>query len=174
MAGDAARLSRPGTSWPGLRTAPDIATAILTMQLALEERQPGGLAGFRRREVHAKPEMLGRVIRAREISADLLVAISAPRGPVPTRTSVRTRSGAWSAISCETMPPIENPRTSTVLSPSALMKAMALAPISWKLDGTSPELLETPALLNRITSRATAMPWSPQNPNNPACSGNAG
>ena len=38
------------------------------------------------------------------------------------------------------------------------MKAMALAAISSNEVGTSPELLETPALLNRITSRVAARP----------------
>jgi hypothetical protein len=38
------------------------------------------------------------------------------------------------------------------------MKAMAFAPISWKLAGVSPEELDTPALLNRITSRSLARP----------------
>jgi len=47
---------------------------------------------------------------------------------------------------------------STFFRPSALMKAMALAPIRSNVVGTSPELLETPALLNRITSRSRAKP----------------
>jgi pimeloyl-ACP methyl ester carboxylesterase len=34
-----------------------------------------------------------------KISADLLVDMSAPRGPAPTRMSRRTRSGAWAVIS---------------------------------------------------------------------------
>jgi len=38
------------------------------------------------------------------------------------------------------------------------MKAMALAPICSNVVGTSPELLETPTLLNRITSRSRASP----------------
>ena len=38
------------------------------------------------------------------------------------------------------------------------MKAIALAPISRNVVGTSPELLETPALSNRITSRSFAKP----------------
>jgi len=42
--------------------------------------------------------------------------------------------------------------------PSARVKATALAPICSNVVGTSPELLETPALLNRITSRSRARP----------------
>src|ERR1700730_7434719 len=80
------------------------------------------------------------------------------REPVPTSTKHRTSSGACSVISWATKPPIENPSTSTCFNPSALMKAMALAPISSNVVGTSPELLETPALLNRITSRSLARP----------------
>src|SRR2546430_11356860 len=49
-------------------------------------------------------------------------------------------------------PPIEKPSMSTCFRPSALMKAMALAPICSNVVGTSPELLETPALSNKITS----------------------
>src|SRR3984893_8415993 len=84
--------------------------------------------------------------------------LSPLRGPVPTRTRWRTRSGACSEISCATSPPIEKPSTSTCLSPSALIKAIALAPISANVSGTSPELLETPALSNRMTSRSLAKP----------------
>src|SRR4029077_18527942 len=65
---------------------------------------------------------------------------------------------ACKVISCATMPPIEKPSTSIWFRPSALMKAMALAPICSNVVGTSPELLETPALLNRITSRSRARP----------------
>ncbi len=81
-----------------------------------------------------------------------------PRGPVPTSTSLRTSSGACKAISCATKPPMEKPSTSTVFSPSVLMKATALAPIRSTVVGTSPELLEMPALLNRMTSRSLAKP----------------
>src|SRR6202035_5073126 len=52
---------------------------------------------------------------------------SPPRGPVPTRISLRTRSGACSAISCATMPPIEKPSTSALFKPSARLKATASA-----------------------------------------------
>jgi hypothetical protein len=38
------------------------------------------------------------------------------------------------------------------------MKAIALAPISAKEPGTSPELLETPALSNSMISRSLAKP----------------
>src|SRR5580765_5549712 len=74
---------------------------------------------------------------------------SPPRGPVPTRISLRTRSGACSAISCATMPPIEKPSISALFRPSARMKATALAPICSNVVGTSPELLETPALFEQ-------------------------
>src|ERR1700677_646196 len=84
--------------------------------------------------------------------------LSPLRGPVPTSTRRRTRSAACSAISCATRPPIEKPSTSTCSSPSALMKAIALAPIPAIESGTSPELLETPALSNRMTSRSSATP----------------
>ena len=77
---------------------------------------------------------------------------------MPTRISLRTRSGACNAISCATMPPIEKPSTSTLFKPSARLKATALAPICSNVVGTSPELLETPALLNKITSRSRAKP----------------
>src|ERR1700692_4886185 len=53
---------------------------------------------------------------------------------------------------------MEKPSTSIFESPSALMKAMAFAAIPSMEVGTSPELLETPALLNRITSRSLATP----------------
>jgi hypothetical protein len=43
-----------------------------------------------------------------------------------------------------------------LLKPSARLKATALAPICSNVVGTSPELLETPALLNKITSRSRA------------------
>src|SRR5213592_3743840 len=52
-----------------------------------------------------------------------------PRGPVPTRISLRTRSGACSVISGATMPPIEKPSTSILFKPSARLNATALAPI---------------------------------------------
>jgi hypothetical protein len=61
-------------------------------------------------------------------------------------------------ISCATKPPIENPSTSTFGSPIALIKETAFVPICSQEVGTSPELLETPALLNRITSRVFARP----------------
>src|ERR1700693_5570389 len=77
---------------------------------------------------------------------------SPPRGPVPTRISLRTRSDACSVISCATMPPIEKPSTSALFKPSARLKATALVPICSNVVGTSPELLETPALLNKSTS----------------------
>src|SRR5580658_9546841 len=53
---------------------------------------------------------------------------SPPRGPVPTRISLRTRSGACSEISCATMPPIEKPSISALFKPRARLKATALAP----------------------------------------------
>src|SRR6266478_2853238 len=81
---------------------------------------------------------------------------SPPRGPVPTRISLRTRSGACSEISCATMPPIEKPSISALFEPRARLKATALAPICSNVVGTSPELLETPALSNKITSRSRA------------------
>src|SRR6267142_2710060 len=80
------------------------------------------------------------------------------RGPVPNSTRRRTRLGACNVISCATKPPIEKPSTSTFASPSALMNATALAPICAILVGTSPEELDTPALLNRMTSRSLAKP----------------
>ena len=61
-------------------------------------------------------------------------------------------------ISCATKPPSEKPSTLTRWSPSALMNAMAFRPISSTEVGTSPELLETPALSNRITSLTLAKP----------------
>src|SRR5437660_2980131 len=51
------------------------------------------------------------------------------------------------------MPPIEKPNRSTCFRPSALMKAMALAPICSNVVGTSPELLETPALAVLVERR---------------------
>jgi hypothetical protein len=42
--------------------------------------------------------------------------------------------------------------------PSALIKETALPAIRSKEVGTSPELLDTPALSNRITSRSRARP----------------
>jgi hypothetical protein len=54
--------------------------------------------------------------------------------------------------------PSEKPSTSTWVGSSALMKAAALAAISSTEVGTSPELLEIPALLNRMTSRSLAKP----------------
>ena len=86
---------------------------------------------------------------AEKISADLLAAVSAPRGPVPTRISLRTRSGACTAISCATLPPIEYPRTSALLIPSALMKAIALVAMAAMVAGVSPELAPIPALSNK-------------------------
>ena len=72
------------------------------------------------------------------------------------------------------MPPMEKPSTSTLVSPRALMKAMALAPISCMLVGTLPELFETPALLKRITSRFWPGRRLRPDPNNPWSGGNAG
>src|ERR1700688_731407 len=54
---------------------------------------------------------------------------SPPRGPVLTRISWRTRSGACSVISCATMPPIEKPSISALFKPSARLKATTLAPL---------------------------------------------
>jgi hypothetical protein len=56
------------------------------------------------------------------------------------------------------MPPIEKPRMSAFFKPSARLKVTALAPICSNVVGTSPELLEMPALLNKITSRSRARP----------------
>jgi hypothetical protein len=53
---------------------------------------------------------------------------------------------------------MEKPSTSTFERPSAPMKAMALAAIPSIEVGTCPELLEMPALLNRMTSRSLASP----------------
>jgi len=53
---------------------------------------------------------------------------------------------------------MEKPSTSTVFSSSVLRKVTALAPIRSTAAGTSPELLEMPALLNRITSRPLPKP----------------
>src|SRR5258706_14601941 len=57
------------------------------------------------------------------------------------------------------MPPIEKPSTSALFRPTARVKATALPPICSNVAGTSPELLETPALLNKITSRPRAKPF---------------
>src|SRR6266478_851033 len=48
---------------------------------------------------------------------------------------------------------MEKPSTSTFARPSAPLKAMALLAIPSIEVGTCPELLEMPALLNRMTSR---------------------
>src|SRR6266403_1459667 len=53
---------------------------------------------------------------------------------------------------------MEKPSTSTFARPSAPMKAMALPAIPSIEVGTCPELLEMPALLNRMTSRSLAKP----------------
>ena len=72
---------------------------------------------------------------AENISADLLAAVSAPRGPVPTRMSLRTRSGACTAISCATLPPIEYPKMSALLIPRALIKAIAFVAMAETFAG---------------------------------------
>src|SRR5216684_3799503 len=84
--------------------------------------------------------------------------LSPLRGPVPTSTRRRTSSGATRVSSCATKPPREKPSKSTWLRPSALMKASALAAILSTEVGTSSELLEMPALSNRMTSRSLAKP----------------
>ena len=61
-------------------------------------------------------------------------------------------------ISCATKPPMEKPSTSALFKPNARMKAIAFAPISSNVPGTSPEVLETPALSNKMTSRSLARP----------------
>src|SRR6267142_1713475 len=53
---------------------------------------------------------------------------------------------------------MEKPSTSTFARLSAPMKAMALPAIPSIEVGTCPELLEMPALLNRMTSRSLAKP----------------
>src|SRR6266436_5426506 len=78
--------------------------------------------------------------------------------PLLTKMLALQESRACSAISCATMPPIEKPRTSALFKRSARLKATALALICSNVVGTSPELLETPALLNKITSRSRAKP----------------
>src|SRR5258708_38288596 len=131
--------------------------------LALQELPSRRLARLGRTEEDREPEMLGRIIGGAEDPLCYLGQRSdaipwPPRGPVPTRISLRTRFGACSVISCATMPPIEKPSTSILFKPSARLKAIALAPICSNVVGTSPELLETPALLNKITSRSRAKP----------------
>src|SRR5258707_3071746 len=78
--------------------------------------------------------------------------------PVPTSMSFRTRSGRSMVNCCATKPPIENPRALSFLTPSASMKAAACCAISSIEVGTSPLELDTPALLNKITSRSWANP----------------
>src|SRR6267378_6014423 len=119
------------------------------------------LAGFGWGEEDAKPQMVRRVVSRAEnlLRSGVNEAMLSPlRGPVPTSTRRRTSSGAARANSCATRPPREKPSTSTWLRPSALMKASALAAIPSTEVGTSPELLEMPALSNRTTSPSLAKP----------------
>src|SRR4029077_16661458 len=81
---------------------------------------------------------------------------SPPRGPVPTSTRRRTRSGRARATSWATRPPIECPTTSIVVSPSASMKVIASRAIASMVPGTVPLEEATPALLNKMTSRSAA------------------
>ena len=80
---------------------------------------------------------------------------SPPRGPVPTSTRRRTRSGRARATSWATRPPIEWPTTSIVVSPSAKIKVIASRAIaSPMVSGTIPLDDATPVLLNKMTSRS--------------------
>jgi hypothetical protein len=81
---------------------------------------------------------------------------SPPRGPVPTSTSRRTRSGRARATSWATRPPIEWPTRSMVVSPSASVKVIASRAMASMVSGTVPLDDATPALLNKMTSRSRA------------------
>src|SRR5690242_2427429 len=78
---------------------------------------------------------------------------SPPRGPVPTRTSLRTRSGRSRAISWGVSPPRERPKMSTDLRPRPSMKLMASAAMPAIVCGAVPVLRPTPALSSRMISR---------------------
>ena len=81
-----------------------------------------------------------------------------PRGPVPTRMSLRTSSGRSRAICWATCPPIENPKMSICSSPRASTSASASAAISAMLVFASPVVDPMPALSNKMTSRFAAKP----------------
>src|SRR5258705_1060229 len=136
--------------------------AVLAAQAeALPERGTGGLAGCGGIEVHVLPQQVRLGIGGAEdrCASGVSVAMPSPlRGPVPTSTRRRTSGGAARVSACVTVPPIEKPSRSHCFRPKALMKAAALAAMPSTVVGTSPELLEMPALSNRITSRIAARP----------------
>ena len=111
------------------------------------------LTGLRRTEQDRKPDMLGRVIGGAENPpGDLGQQL---HSLTTTRTGT-DKDQLANGIGClqgdllATMPPIEKPST-WALQPSARLKATAFALIWSNVVGTSPELLETPAL-STITS----------------------
>ncbi len=93
------------------------------------------------------------------------------RDPLPTITSFRTRSARSSATFCAIIDPIEKPRTSTLVSPSASINTPALFAISANVTGTSPLELAMPALLKSMTSRDCAKSSVKDGPNCPCCQG---
>jgi len=73
-----------------------------------------------------------------------------PRGPwLPTSTKRRTSSGACSVISWATEAADRDAEHINLLQSQRLRKAMALAPISSNVVGTSPELLEMPSVVEQ-------------------------
>jgi len=88
-----------------------------------------------------------------------------PRGP--TANHVRRFAGN---LLRDKAANTEKRGTSTFGSPTALMKATALAPMPSIVVGTSPELLEMPAV---VEEDHFSVPWrdhlSPPGPNGPSC-----
>ncbi|CAN5645405.1 hypothetical protein BH10PSE6_BH10PSE6_19110 [soil metagenome] len=81
---------------------------------------------------------------------------SPPAGPVPVRTTLRTRLGSLSTMSCATKPPREKPSKSTSAKPSARTKAIVSSAISATVSGALPPDAPTPDSLRRSQA------WSQQ------------
>src|SRR6202163_4064335 len=135
--------------------------ALLPTTRALQELPSRRLARRGRTEFDREPDILGRIVGGtKEPPCSLgyqLHSLTAAR-TCAIDDQPANEVGRLQGVSLPTSPPIEKPNRSTCFRPSALMKAMASAPIRSNVVGTSPELLETPALLNKITSRSRAKP----------------
>src|ERR1700738_4083486 len=75
--------------------------------------------------------------------------------------NLRTRSGACKVISSTTKPPIEKPNMSTCFRPSALMKAMASAPIRSNVAGAAGDARVVEQDHLPVASQAIRHRWVP-------------
>ncbi len=135
--------------------------SLLTKMLALQELLSRRLARLGRTELDREPEMLGRIIGGAEdplcYLGQRLHSLAAAR----TRAHQDQLADEIGRLQRDFLRDHAADREAEhihLFKPSARMKATALAPICSNVVGTSPELLETPALLNKITSRSRAKP----------------